>query len=233
MCVDVSNIAPPPTTHTPPPDSDGPLRRPVVAAKACPGLRFVRETEPNKKKMSGADAAAPAPAPGPTPASPANAAIITKLKDQVGFYFSARNLQQDTFLYSKMDRLLRVPLEVVADFHRVKDLRATQDQLLQAARESSNLIVHEEGGRVLVSPAHIKPALRTTLILREVPEDVTEDEIKALFAEAPVSVKTEVGSNRFVEFATEEQVCCCCWLLFAACCLGCRSFLDRLCLIHE
>ena len=133
--------------------------------------------------------------------------LMMKLKDQVEFYFSARNLQADSYLLGKMDNKLRVHIDVVASFQRVKDLTVSRELLLKALKESPNLTVVEEGGETLIAPVNIRPALRTTLILRDLPEDCTDDTVKALFDTAPISISKQPNNFRYVTFETEEQVC--------------------------
>jgi la-related protein 4 len=47
---------------------------------------------------------------------------------------------------------------------------------------------------------------RNTLILRDVPSDAPEEEVKQLFASRPVtSVHSDIGDTWFVTFATEDD----------------------------
>ncbi|KAJ9464393.1 La-related protein [Diplonema papillatum] len=128
-----------------------------------------------------------------------------RLREQIEFYFSTRNLQTDAYLRGKMDALLRVPLDVVGSFPRIKDLMLNEDSLVEAIESSEVLtLTVNEAGEQVVAPKNIKPALRTTLVLRDVPDDATETEIRGLFTEAPVTVRKDVNNTRLVTFETEE-----------------------------
>ena len=129
-----------------------------------------------------------------------------KLMEQVEYYFCPRNLQTDDYLYGKMDEKLRVPIGIVANFPRIKEMSPTEEELISVIRESEKLNIEgEESKDILISPKNIKPALRTTLIIREIPTDVPDSELEAIFSSKPVSIRREVNDTRFVQFATEEE----------------------------
>eukprot|EP01060_Flectonema_neradi_P020039 TRINITY_DN27563_c0_g1_i1.p1 TRINITY_DN27563_c0_g1~~TRINITY_DN27563_c0_g1_i1.p1 ORF type:complete len:531 (+),score=115.55 TRINITY_DN27563_c0_g1_i1:58-1650(+) len=129
-----------------------------------------------------------------------------KLMEQVEYYFCPKNLQTDDYLYGKMDEKLRVPIGVVANFPRIKEMSPSEEELISVIKESSKLHIDGEGSaNVLISPKNIKPALRTTLIIREIPTDVTDAELEAIFSSKPVAIRREINDTRFVQFATEEE----------------------------
>ncbi|KAI7817541.1 hypothetical protein BC939DRAFT_327789 [Gamsiella multidivaricata] len=126
-----------------------------------------------------------------------------RLREQLEWYFSPRNLATDTYLVSKMDTDHWVPISVVADFRKVKAITDDIQEVVNALRRSCKVLVDETG---TMAKAITVDRPRTTLILRELPEDATEEEISALFVEAKcpakLITKEAVGNMWFVEFET-------------------------------
>ncbi|KAF9950231.1 La- protein 4 [Mortierella alpina] len=126
-----------------------------------------------------------------------------RLREQLEWYLSPRNLSKDVYLVSKMDTDHWVPISVLADFRRVKELTGNLQEVVDALRRSSAVTVDDTG--TMVKPITVDRP-RTTLLLRELPEDTTEEEIGAVFAEAGCSAKAitkeVVGNMWFVEFDT-------------------------------
>ncbi|KAG0370361.1 hypothetical protein BGZ54_006718 [Gamsiella multidivaricata] len=104
---------------------------------------------------------------------------------------------------SKMDTDHWVPISVVADFRKVKAITDDIQEVVNALRRSCKVLVDETG---TMAKAITVDRPRTTLILRELPEDATEEEISALFVEAKcpakLITKEAVGNMWFVEFET-------------------------------
>jgi hypothetical protein len=65
-----------------------------------------------------------------------------------------------------------VPISVLADFKKVKAITSDINEVVDALRRSSKVVVDEYGTMVKAITAD-KP--RTTLILRDLPEDVTQE----------------------------------------------------------
>ncbi|KAG0226208.1 La- protein 4 [Actinomortierella wolfii] len=106
---------------------------------------------------------------------------------------------------SQMDKEQFIPISVIAGFKKVKALTSDVDEIVKALQKSPLVIVNEEG--TMVKPNIVKRP-RTTLILRDLPLETTEEEIRQLFESGQCSPKTitkEVGNNWFVDFATEEE----------------------------
>ncbi|KAF9350749.1 La- protein 4 [Mortierella sp. AD094] len=128
-----------------------------------------------------------------------------RLREQLEWYFSPRNLATDTYLVSKMNADRWVSISVIAEFRKVKEITDDLQEVVSALRRSSVVLVDETGSMVKAITVD-RP--RTTLILRELPEDTTSEEIAGVFAEAcpAKSVKKEsVGNMWFVEFETAED----------------------------
>lgn len=71
--------------------------------------------------------------PGAFPPSDYNLLVHSALKSQIEYYFSTTNLPKDLFLRENMDSQGFVPLEVIADFSRVKSI---SQQNLQYVRDA-------------------------------------------------------------------------------------------------
>ncbi|KAI1313803.1 La- protein 4 [Mortierella claussenii] len=113
------------------------------------------------------------------------------LREQLEWYFSPRNLATDSYL---------------ADFKKVKAITNDICQVVYALQRSSTVLVDES--ETMVKPVTIDRP-RTTLILRELPEDTDKEEIAAVFTDAKCPAKSimreVVGNMWFVEFSTAED----------------------------
>ncbi|KAF9111469.1 hypothetical protein BGX27_004866 [Mortierella sp. AM989] len=127
------------------------------------------------------------------------------LREQLEWYFSPRNLATDTYLVSKMNAHRWVPISVVAEFKKVKAITEDIQEVVSALRRSPTVLVDDSGSMVKAVTVD-RP--RTTIILRELPEETTSEEITAIFADVcpAKSVKKEVVGNMwFIEFETAED----------------------------
>jgi len=120
---------------------------------------------------------------------------------------SKESLAEDTFIKEHMDVHYYVPLCILGGHHRIAQLGPGADvsTLLAAAKRSDKLGVDE--GNLLVRPL-IRPK-RNTLILHDLPDGVTEEELLELFAKSPesdslCSVKPDVNRTAFASFKTDE-----------------------------
>lgn len=101
------------------------------------------------------------------------------------------------------DRFL--PVEVLAKFPKVMSLTRDTSQVVEALRSSSKVEVSIDD--LFVRPKHV---LLVTLILRYIPDDVLESELRALFQDSPVlaskivSMKPFAISNWAVGFSSEQ-----------------------------
>lgn len=100
---------------------------------------------------------------------------------------------KDSYLLSLMNDSGYVPLTTIAGFRKVKDLSTNMGDILEALRSSQSVIVDE--ANLLIKPAFVFE--RKTIILRDVPADTTEEEVRALFNDLATveSVKAEFGNT--------------------------------------
>lgn len=125
---------------------------------------------------------------------------------QVEYYLSRQNLANDYYLVSRMNAELFVPIEVIAAMPKMKAFSVDVAYIANALKGSTQVVVDEK--------AHaVKPTFkvtRSTIIIRDVPSDVTKEEIVALFAPdvcGPVSnVHPDVGDTWFVQLEDEEHM---------------------------
>lgn len=126
-----------------------------------------------------------------------------KLKRQLEWYFSRENLTVDNYLRSQMDNDQYVPVKTVANFNMVKKMTTDLDLIVQLYRESSLVQVDEKGEKV--RPVH----KRCTLILREIPEGTSQEEVEQLFSspKCPTIVSCEYAHNNswYINFECDEH----------------------------
>lgn len=94
------------------------------------------------------------------------------LREQLEWYLSPRNLATDTYLVSKMNADRWVPISVIADFKKVKAITNDIQEVVNALRRSSKVQVDESG--IMVKAITVDRP-RTTLILRDLPVDSTQE----------------------------------------------------------
>ena len=132
---------------------------------------------------------------------------------QLEYYFSAENLRKDAYLTSQMDAQKSVAIGVVMKFAKMKALiEKDADTLREAVKASGAITLSEDGERIICLLKDVGgsggSSNRNTIILRETPSDVTEEEIKEVFAfegcPPVVKVRADVGDCWFVEMETED-----------------------------
>lgn len=126
------------------------------------------------------------------------------VRKQVEYYFSKENLQHDPYLTSQMDAQMSVPIAVVMKFPKIKHL--TQDEaVLRAALVGSSTVSIVENK----IKANIKAQGRSTIILRDIPSECGEDEVRSIFAFEgckPISsVRRDIENTWFVIMDSEED----------------------------
>lgn len=129
--------------------------------------------------------------------------LIVAVRKQIEYYFSKENLQQDAFLTSHMDASMSVPISVVMKFSKMKAL--TQDEaIVTKALENSNISIVD--GKIKAS---VKAGGRSTIILREIPSNAPEEEVRAIFSYdgcKPISsMRSDIGDTWFVTMESEED----------------------------
>lgn len=131
--------------------------------------------------------------------------LLTAVKRQVEYYFSRENLQSDGYLNSQMDSLQSVAISLVLTFSKMKTL--TQDEsVVVRALANSTVVTVLDGCRL---KAVVKTGGRSTIILRDIPSDAPEEEVRAIFqyegSKNIVSIRSEIGDTWFVVMESEED----------------------------
>jgi len=125
------------------------------------------------------------------------------LMHQLEYYFSRENLAHDSYLMSQMDADQFVPIVIIANFNQIKKLTNDIKLVTQVLRESPNVQVDVDG--LKVRPNHT----RCTVILREIPDNTTVEEVSNLFSgpTCPKMVTCEFAHNNswYVTFDSDED----------------------------
>merc|ERR1711865_269933 len=126
------------------------------------------------------------------------------VRNQVEYYLSSKNLASDSYLVSKMDSNMWVPISVIANFKMIQSLIGTDENaLLECMAESTIVLLNRE-------TRCVRPNFkneRNTIMLREIPQATEQSEIKALFGEHEdkiVNLRPEIGDNWYVNFEDED-----------------------------
>uniref|UniRef100_A0A915LLM0 HTH La-type RNA-binding domain-containing protein n=1 Tax=Meloidogyne javanica TaxID=6303 RepID=A0A915LLM0_MELJA len=131
--------------------------------------------------------------------------LKARLTKQLEFYFSRENLINDRYLRCQMDADQYVPIKIVANFPKVAQLSTDFDLIVNVLKSSSQVQVDESGTKV-------RPmSKRCTIILREIPQNADENEVKSMFqsedGQCPPYLSLAYGLNDswYVTFQTEEE----------------------------
>lgn len=89
------------------------------------------------------------------------------IRKQIEYYFSRENLATDAYLVSQMNSNMYVPIQIVANFKKVKSLTEDINLIVSVMRESDKVCLSEDG--TLIRPAFT--VTRNTVILRDIPKD--------------------------------------------------------------
>lgn len=132
-------------------------------------------------------------------------ALQAKVQEGLESLLSKKNLVRDQFLASNMNPQMYIPLRILMSHDKMKALGATEEHLAAAATASHKLGIDDE--KTMVRP--LLKSKRNVIILRDMPDGTSEDEVKGIFANCPhaaklVSVKAEVNNTWFVKFNLDE-----------------------------
>lgn len=134
-----------------------------------------------------------------------------ELQKQLEYYFSAKNLQNDSYLRSQMDAEDYVAISLIAQFKRIKQLTSDMNLIISIIKQSSQLqldptstrlrsVGGSAGGLITINTFSKKPSKsyinssdqkamsllqqqqRCVLILREVAPEASLEKIKDLFS---------------------------------------------------
>lgn len=132
--------------------------------------------------------------------------FLKQLAKELDVIFSREFLINDP-LYTVLDIDSFIPIQTIADLAQIKALTKDVDVMKKAFPFTHNIVVDEQ--REMLKPT-FKVSQRNTIVLRDIPNDVPHEEIRALFAEKPEilefleEMKAEVGSTFFLRFRDEQ-----------------------------
>ncbi|KAL2630536.1 hypothetical protein R1flu_015222 [Riccia fluitans] len=128
--------------------------------------------------------------------------LKAKIVKQVEFYFSDQNLPTDNYLmkFVKKDPDGFVPIPVVASFRKIKNLVKNNGIVAAALRNSTMLVVSEDGKKVRraqpLPDIDLEEVQSRTVVAENLPEDHSVESIEQLFA--------SVGSVKMVRICQPE-----------------------------
>uniref|UniRef100_A0AAV1T571 HTH La-type RNA-binding domain-containing protein n=1 Tax=Peronospora matthiolae TaxID=2874970 RepID=A0AAV1T571_9STRA len=130
-------------------------------------------------------------------------ALKDAIKRQVEFYFSRANLANDAYLVSHMNSQTYVPVDIIINFSKIKQLTSNTALLVEAVEDST--VCSLNSSKDAIRP-NIKSE-RTTIILREIPSSTNPEEVEAIFHDCGevASVRSDVGDTWFVTMNTEAE----------------------------
>eukprot|EP01124_Arcella_intermedia_P030435 TRINITY_DN6669_c0_g1_i6.p1 TRINITY_DN6669_c0_g1~~TRINITY_DN6669_c0_g1_i6.p1 ORF type:complete len:775 (+),score=211.33 TRINITY_DN6669_c0_g1_i6:61-2325(+) len=122
--------------------------------------------------------------------------------------FSREFLINEPFLISHMDSDQYVPIRVVQELPHIKSLTTDPSLVLEAIRSASKVILDEPNKMIKSTDKLLQ---RNTIILRDVPENLKEEDVKSLFVsdgerflQSIKETKSECGNTFFIRFEDEE-----------------------------
>eukprot|EP00924_Labyrinthula_sp_SR-Ha-C_P008206 maker-scaffold_11-snap-gene-6.6-mRNA-1 protein AED:0.23 eAED:0.23 QI:492/1/1/1/1/1/3/222/613 len=143
------------------------------------------------------------------------AEVKGKLKAQIEYYLSALNLQRDQFLRNKLDESGYVNVELISGFKKVQENISLLPQSKDDTFDKIQFIIDALAESEIVETNHQEKKFKskqyptsqiTRLILREIPETVTDQEVKEVFSGFnPESIKNEMPGFWFVDFKEENE----------------------------
>jgi la-related protein 4 len=120
--------------------------------------------------------------------------LLDAVRKQIEYYFSKENLQNDVFLTSQMDAQLSVPISIVMKFAKLKALTLDEELVRHALVDSTVVSIIDNKIR-----ANIRPSNRSTIILREIPSDADEKEVREIFhyegCKNILSIRSDIGDT--------------------------------------
>jgi len=106
--------------------------------------------------------------------STAEAVDLSALQDALESILSKKNLVSDQFLAGSMNPQMYIAIPFLLTHQKIRDMNATEADIAVAAERSSKLGVDEK--KEMVRP--LLKAKRNVVILRDVPADVVEADIR-------------------------------------------------------
>ncbi|CAM6100496.1 unnamed protein product [Calypogeia fissa] len=171
-----------------------------VAGGSPPLAPELEEGFPHEFSPPQTHATAPAHAPHPKPV--VTEELKAKIVKQVEFYFSDQNLPTDNYLmkFVKKDPDGFVPIPVVASFRKIKNLAKNHGVVAAALRNSTFLVVSEDGKKVRraqpLPDVDLEEVQSRTVVAENLPEDHSIESIEQLFS--------SVGNVKMVRICQPE-----------------------------
>ncbi|KAG6549214.1 hypothetical protein Mapa_009200 [Marchantia paleacea] len=138
----------------------------------------------------------------PTVKPMVNEELKAKIVKQVEFYFSDQNLPTDNYLmkFVKKDPEGFVPIPVVASFRKIKNLVKNHGIVAAALRNSTLLVVSEDGKKVRraqpLPDVDLEEVQSRTVVAENLPEDHSIESVEQLFG--------SVGNVKMVRICQPE-----------------------------
>mmetsp|Transcript_9227 Transcript_9227/g.17493 ORF Transcript_9227/g.17493 Transcript_9227/m.17493 type:complete len:519 (-) Transcript_9227:229-1785(-) len=131
--------------------------------------------------------------------------VVNAVQEALEAMLSKHNLVRDQFLAGNMNPQMYIPISVLLAHEKLGSVGATEASVIAAATRSTRLGIDDH--QSMVRP--LLKSKRNVVILRDIPSDATEHDIRELFVGAPhaeliVSVKPEVNNTWFVKFKLDE-----------------------------
>lgn len=132
-------------------------------------------------------------------------AATQKVQETLESLLSKKNLVRDQFLAGNMNPQMYIPIRVLIAHEKMAAIEATEEQVATAATNSTRLGIDDV--KSMVRP--LLKSKRNVIILRDMPDNTTEEDVKKLFVGAPHAekldnVKAEVNNTWFVKFKLDE-----------------------------
>lgn len=137
--------------------------------------------------------------------------LTDALKAQVEMLFTKEYLSRDPFFLVHLQQGNgSVSIQIIQDLPYIQMLTKDASTLLQAIKESDKVVVEEkqeEDGTITYIRSAFPLDQRTTIILREVAEETTEEDIRELFgtfSSSISSLRPDISNTWFISFADED-----------------------------
>uniref|UniRef100_A0A7S1A426 RRM domain-containing protein n=1 Tax=Noctiluca scintillans TaxID=2966 RepID=A0A7S1A426_NOCSC len=130
---------------------------------------------------------------------------LDEVQERLEKIFDRQSLSEDAYVQKHMNAQFYIPISVLEGHEQLSNLGIDSAMLVAAVRRSEKVLFDEDNA--MVRP--VLKAKRNTLILHDLPEGTTEDDIRQLFSNSPEmdtvqTVKPDVNQTAFVTFETDE-----------------------------
>mmetsp|Transcript_377 Transcript_377/g.543 ORF Transcript_377/g.543 Transcript_377/m.543 type:complete len:391 (-) Transcript_377:84-1256(-) len=128
-----------------------------------------------------------------------------KMQESLEAVLSKKNLVRDQFLAGNMNPQMYIPITILLQHEKLLEIGATAEAVIIAATNSTRLGIDES--KTMVRP--MLKSKRNVVIIRDLVQGATEDEVRNIFAGSPYSekvssIKAEVNNTWFVKFDLDD-----------------------------